>query len=243
MAPPTKKSKRLSRKDLQQLKDYGELDPLSSASGGNDLDELISRAMSKNGSHRQAEVKFSTKKGRERHERRGGRQQMSLPKKEKGARPDAYSRLLKSLGGSNAIPAKRTAIVSDDEDEDEEAEDEADTEVAIDSDHAALSETDSEDDAAVDSDQVEAGSDDQDEQEQDEEARSEDDLSEEEEDDGREEEDDAEVDGVKEVFELKDYFAAHVADDDSSLAHKKLAAATQKKYKQVPIDDPALRNT
>ncbi|KAJ1941143.1 rRNA-binding ribosome biosynthesis protein utp25, partial [Linderina pennispora] len=240
MPPPSKKSKRLSRKELQQLKDYGELDPLSSAGGGNDLDELISRAMSKNGSHRQAEVRFSSKKGRERYERHLGKQGAFLPRKEKSARPDAYSRLLKSLGGSSAVPAKRTAVVSDEEDEEEEEE-----YAAVDDDkseHGGLPATDSEDEAAADHGQAEAGSDGQDEQEG--EARSEDDLSEgEEEEEQANEEDDTEIDGFKEVFELKDYLAAHVADDDSPLAHKKLAAATQKEYKQVPIDDPILRST
>ncbi|KAJ1963111.1 rRNA-binding ribosome biosynthesis protein utp25 [Dipsacomyces acuminosporus] len=238
--PPSKKSRKLSRKELQQLKEYGELDPLNITSGGNDLDELISKAMSKNGSHKVAEITFTKggKQRRERAERPKKQPRVAIAKPQKPTRPDAYTKLLKSLSATSNVPAKRSAIVSDEEEEEEEDQADADT-------YKVAGGNENEDDPRDGSDpdgevaEDAANSD----EGRNEGAESENDEDSEQDEDENEEEEEEEGNEVVEVYEMHDYMAGHFADDDSPLMHKKVAAVTQKEYKQVAIDGPILCQT
>ncbi|KAJ2336361.1 rRNA-binding ribosome biosynthesis protein utp25 [Coemansia sp. RSA 2681] len=217
--PPTKKSRRLSRKDLNQLKEYGELDPFSNLGEENDLDDLISKAISRSGYGRLT-GKPSASKGKPRsHGYRG----LAITKPMKASRPDAYSKLLNSLPAAPVAMSKRGVATSDDEEEGAESDSDAlmdeDIGSAASDDAEAEGEDDNEDGTEYEIDEVEQG-------------------SEESESDGESESDnDAEA---TECSDVKDYMEKHVADDDSAPMHRRLAAVSQKEYTQVAVDEPVL---
>ncbi|KAJ2669525.1 rRNA-binding ribosome biosynthesis protein utp25 [Coemansia sp. RSA 1085] len=105
--PPARKTKtKLSRKELQQLKEYGELDPLSSITEEKSLDDVISKALGRSGYGR-----FTGKLGKG----KSTKANKGAPKR--STRPDAYSRLLSSLSAAGSLPVGRDPVVSDDEDD------------------------------------------------------------------------------------------------------------------------------
>ncbi|KAJ2744430.1 rRNA-binding ribosome biosynthesis protein utp25 [Coemansia sp. BCRC 34301] len=216
--PPAKKSRKLSRKDLNQLKEYGELDPFSNQGDGNDLDDLISKAISKSGYGRLAGTP-SLSKGKPRSH---GHRKLAISKPMKASRPDAYSKLLQSLPAAPVATTKRGVATSDDEDEAEESDSDANME-GISS--ASLGENDDADDSGKEDgvgyevDEVEHCSE-----------ASESNAEDESEDDLDTEEDSA----------TNDYMERHVADDDSSLMHRRLAAVSQKEYTQAAVNEPVL---
>ncbi|KAJ2848896.1 rRNA-binding ribosome biosynthesis protein utp25 [Coemansia erecta] len=256
--PPAKKSKKLTRKELQQLKEYGQLDPLGSMGAENDLDEVISKAINRRGHGRfSGVIPLNEEKTRGRKHVRGpsrshrqtiGRDGPSRQKhalapgnKQKKAKTDAYTKLLKSLSTSKASFINQAVIVSDDEDEEEVVE--------MDEDHDVYSSGEDEkmDYGGGDDTLKESEADEQeyeiDEVEQDA-SESEGEIDSESESEGNEvqlanAQTNSSIEKA-EVYEEHDYMASHFADDDSTLMHEKLAAVTQKEYKQMPIDDPDL---
>ncbi|KAJ2783615.1 rRNA-binding ribosome biosynthesis protein utp25 [Coemansia javaensis] len=217
--PPAKKAKRgLSRKELQRLKEYGELDPLNSAADDRSLDDLISNALGRSGYG-----SFTGKLRRGRGAADGGRRGPARPNAQRGARPDAYTRLLKSLA-TGAAPGSQAAAVSDSDEDapgsepgdagsephgsDEEMHETVDkaADKAADEEAREIDEVDDED---IESDAEAAGA-------------------------------DAEAAAQSEAYAAHDYMEAHFADSDTELAHKKLAAVTNKEYEQIPLDDPVL---
>ncbi|KAJ2345816.1 rRNA-binding ribosome biosynthesis protein utp25, partial [Coemansia erecta] len=226
--PPSRKSNKsnkLSRKELQQLKEYGELDPLNSVSDDRNLDDLVSKALGRSG---YGSFTGKLRAGKDSRERGTGPKRSSLAKAQRNARPDAYSRLLKSLETTaSSIPANRKSVVSEDEDEDEdmgEDEDEAD---------------DDDDEAdSDDADEMQSESDDAGEKEYEIDEVDESDLESEAEEPAPE---DPEANGgSKEVFEALDYMEGHYADTDSEQMHKKLSAVTNKEYDQTFVEDAVL---
>ncbi|KAJ1724879.1 rRNA-binding ribosome biosynthesis protein utp25 [Coemansia erecta] len=258
--PPARKSNKLTRKELQQLKDYGQLDPLGAMGAENDLDELISKAISKN-SHSRFSGVIPTDSdsrhrggrgrgrghGRDRYRDRSTRSErgLMLSKSQKSVRPDAYTKLLKSLSSSTNAPVKPSAaIVSDNEDEDD------DEEAGSEDDGGELMEqSDDENGEVTDNGGMSEGSDDDDDDTDDPGAGQRYEVDEVDPDtDGSDIDEDAHTDSgpaggsddVAEVYEANDFMAAHFSDDTSALMNQKVAAASQKEYKQVPVNDPAL---
>ncbi|KAJ2731790.1 rRNA-binding ribosome biosynthesis protein utp25 [Coemansia sp. BCRC 34962] len=199
--PPAKKSRKLSRKDLNQLKEYGELDPFSNLGEENDLDDLISKAISRNGFGRLAGTPGLPKAKQKGH--RG----LAISKPPKASRPDAYSKLLNSLPSAPAATANQGAATSEDEAE----ESDSDTQMG----EGAAADVEVE----YEVDEVEHG-------------------AEESESDGESDGDNGAeaIDGGA----IEDYMEKHVADDDSSQMHRRLAAVSQKEYTQVAVDEPLL---
>ncbi|KAJ2898925.1 rRNA-binding ribosome biosynthesis protein utp25 [Coemansia aciculifera] len=214
--PPAKKSRKLSRKDLNQLKEYGELDPFSNLGEENDLDDLISKAISRSGYGRLTGTSSALSKGKsKRPDYRG----LAITKPTKASRPNAYSKLLNSLPTAPVAMSKRGAAAAAVSDE-EEAE-ESDVDAHMDEDIGSASASGDDEDGDVggveyEVDEVEHGSD----EESHDESESE--------------------DGTADTTEGKDYMEAHFADDDSSLMHRRLAAVSQKEYTQVAVDEPTL---
>ncbi|KAJ1815403.1 rRNA-binding ribosome biosynthesis protein utp25 [Coemansia sp. RSA 2675] len=197
--PPAKKSRKLSRKDLNQLKEYGELDPFSNLGEENDLDDLISKAISRNGFGRLAGAPSQSKAKPKGH--RG----LAISKPPKASRPDAYSKLLKSLPTAPVATTKLGAATSEDEGEEPESDTHMDEDAAADV------------EVEYEVDEVEHGA--------------------------EESESEGESDGDAETMDggaIEDYMEKHVADDDSSQMHRRLAAVTQKEYTQVAVDEPLL---
>ncbi|KAJ2726357.1 rRNA-binding ribosome biosynthesis protein utp25 [Coemansia sp. Benny D115] len=259
--PPARKSNRLSRKDMQQLKEYGQLDPLGMTGADNDLDELISNAMARSTRGRIAGIipkeASGRPEGRRGHGRdRGNRHDRSRDgarrgdkvftmSKAKTTRPDAYTNLLKSLSSSTTTAGKTSAsasagIVSDDEDQEDDANMDSDSgdENGIDD---ALLNAESEDEdgdedmASVSEGASSKGSDAESEQEDDAQEVDAVDYS----DIDDEEADNEDIDNTEES-KAEDFMLRHFADDESALMNQKLAAATQKDYKQSIINDPVL---
>ncbi|KAJ2787963.1 rRNA-binding ribosome biosynthesis protein utp25 [Coemansia interrupta] len=245
--PPARKSNKLTRKELQQLKDYGQLDPLGAMGAENDLDELISKAISKSSHGRfsgmvpaDSDSRYRGGRGRghgrHRHRDRSSRsdRDLMLNKSRKSARPDAYTKLLKSLSSSTNAPAKPSAaIVSDDDDDDSGSEDGGDV---------LMEQSDDDNDEAIDDNGMSEGSDDAD-------ADQGYEVDEVDRDTGGSDIDEeahtdyeptAGSDDIAEVYEANDFMAAHFSDDTSGLMNQKVAAASQKEYKQVPVNDPVL---
>ncbi|KAJ2119495.1 rRNA-binding ribosome biosynthesis protein utp25 [Coemansia sp. RSA 720] len=221
--PPAKKSGKsgkLSRKQLQQLKEYGELDPLNSINDDRDLDDLVSKALGRSG---YGSFTGKLRAGKNSRDTGKGHTRSSLAKPQRNSRPDAYSRLLKSLETTtSSTPVSRKSVVSDEDENMEENDDEATLDSAS---------GDSENDdmqSASDVDEKEYGVDevDEDELESEVEEPIPEDL-------------DATSD-VKEVFEAYDYMEGHYADVDSEQMHKKLSAVTNKEYEQTVVEDAAL---
>ncbi|KAJ2702980.1 rRNA-binding ribosome biosynthesis protein utp25 [Coemansia sp. IMI 209128] len=197
--PPAKKSRKLSRKDLNQLKEYGELDPFSNLGEENDLDDLISKAISRNGFGRLAAAPSQSKAKAKGH--RG----LAISKPPKASRPDAYSKLLKSLPTAPVATTKLGAATSEDEAEEPESDTHMDEDAAADV------------EVEYEVDEVEHGA--------------------------EESESEGESDGDAETMDggaIEDYMEKHVADDDSSQMHRRLAAVSQKEYTQVAVDEPLL---
>ncbi|KAJ1886394.1 hypothetical protein LPJ66_009654, partial [Kickxella alabastrina] len=250
--PPARKSNKLSRKELQQLKEYGQLDPLGAMGADNELDELISKAMSKSGRGRFTGIMPLEEDGRRSRGRgnRGRRREResraergsAISKTSKNNRPDAYTKLLKSLSAAPTMAAQKTAIVSDDEEEDDENDSEdaeietadasEDEEMASGSDEEASGGSEDESDGQSSDEKYEVDEIDNTGVESDSDADMEEDAHKD-----ALKKDDSEI---KEVYEAHDFMAGHFADDDSALMHQKLAAVTQKEYKQVAIEDPVL---
>ncbi|KAI7833758.1 hypothetical protein BX661DRAFT_177487 [Kickxella alabastrina] len=210
--PPARKSNKLSRKELQQLKEYGQLDPLGAMGADNELDELISKAMSKSGRGRFTGI---------------------MPSEEDAA---------KITVRRPTMAAQKTAIVSDDEQEDDESESEnAEIETADASeDEEMVSGSDEEASGGSEDESNEQSSDEKYEVDEIDNTGVESDSDIDMEEDAHKDalkKDDSEI---KEVYEAHDFMAGHFADDDSALMHQKLAAVTQKEYKQVAIEDPVL---
>ncbi|KAJ2048282.1 rRNA-binding ribosome biosynthesis protein utp25 [Coemansia sp. S16] len=204
--PPAKKSRKLSRKDLNQLKEYGELDPFSNLGEENDLDDLISKAISRSGYGRLTGAPSLSKGKSKGHSHRG----LAISKPLKASRPDAYSKLLNSLPAAPVTTAKRGVATSDDEAEESDNDARMDDE---EEDTAAVSDVEAE----YEVDEVEHGA-----EESESEGESEDETD------------------VANSSAIKDYMEKHVADDDSSLMHRRLAAVAQKEYTQVAVDEPLL---
>ncbi|KAJ2448993.1 rRNA-binding ribosome biosynthesis protein utp25 [Coemansia sp. RSA 2336] len=214
--PPTRKTKtKLSRKELQQLKEYGELDPLSSITEEKGLDDVISKALGRSGYGR-----FTGKLGKP----KDTKTDRKVPKR--STRPDAYSRLLSSLSATGSLPVGQGPVVSDDED----MEDMEDMEDVDDVEDTEEIENGSE--AADDEEQAQTGSD----REYNVDEVDSDELDSEAEQEGSSDSEE----GPKEMYEAFDYMEKHYADDDSEGMHKKLAAATNKEYEQSVTDDSTL---
>ncbi|KAJ2304650.1 rRNA-binding ribosome biosynthesis protein utp25 [Coemansia sp. RSA 2706] len=231
MPPANKsgKSNKLSRKQLQQLKDYGELDPLSSAIDEGGLDDAIGKALGRSG-YGQFTGKFRA--GKVTEKRINGRGRPSLAKSRRSARPDAYSRLLNSLSSTaGSIPAASSeAIVSDDEDMDEDLaeSEESGADIAAgsasdeDGDNGEGMQSGTEDGDTinkeygvdeVDNDELESG-------------------------DGDDmEPEDVAASEPREAYEAHDYMESHYTNVDSEKLHKKLAAVTNKEYQQSVVED------
>ncbi|KAJ2083891.1 rRNA-binding ribosome biosynthesis protein utp25 [Coemansia sp. RSA 988] len=233
--PRAKKSK-LSRKELQHLKEYGELDPLSSVNDDKDLDNLISNALSRSGYG-----KFTGKLRSGKNSRDDSRYTKGQPKQKKpsNARVDAYTRLLKSFGDASGRLSSMDAIVSDDE----ALENSEDMEVM-----GNINDTQNNNENVVNGATAGTKSDEemQDNSESDSEEEHEVDAvdSNDQKSDG---DDNATTtiaentnDVPNEVCEANDYMESHYADEDSELAHKKLAAVTNKEYEHSTSEDAAL---
>ncbi|KAJ2804986.1 rRNA-binding ribosome biosynthesis protein utp25, partial [Coemansia helicoidea] len=225
--PPARKSRGLSRKELQHLKEYGELDPLNSAGDDRNLDEAISSALSRSKSGR-----FSGKLGSRRGGSlggRGGRRGAPKPAQQRGAKPDAYLRLLRSLTATGAEAAPTSG--PDDSGDD-----------ASDASAASESAADSGDEAP---DRLDSGAE---QEEQDKEPAQEIDMVEP--DNGSDDDDDdddaapfnsgAQDDEAVEAYAAHDFMDRHYADSDSELAHRRLAAVNSREYSQVPLEDAVL---
>ncbi|KAJ2792291.1 rRNA-binding ribosome biosynthesis protein utp25, partial [Coemansia guatemalensis] len=233
--PRAKKSK-LSRKELQHLKEYGELDPLSSVNDEKDLDNLISNALSRSGYG-----KFTGKLRSGKNSTSESRYQKGLSKQKKpnNTRVDAYTRLLKSFGAASDKAAHIGAVVSDDE----ELGDSKDMDVmdnvsdAQDSREAAVNGA-SAGDKSDEEMQSDSRSDSEEEYEID--AVDTNDLESDEDDSAVATIVEKAKDDSSEPCEAYDYMERHYADDDSELAHKKLAAVTNKEYEHTTTEDAAL---
>ncbi|KAJ2546615.1 rRNA-binding ribosome biosynthesis protein utp25 [Coemansia sp. RSA 1933] len=224
--PPSRKSRRPTRRELQQLKEYGELDPLSSMSGENDLDALIGNAISRSGYGRLSQsVRGRNNRNRDTYDDDDDSAKLlsSFTKTQKASKTDAYSKLISSLSTKQgATLQNKHAIESEEEDDDSE---ESDSEGMDSGEEEEIEqEDDNTSDAKMQSDNDDNG------------AEYEVDKI----DDGdlHEDDDDDDGDDVAEVYELGDFMEAHLADDESELAHRKLAAATQKEYQTVLVEDP-----
>ncbi|KAJ1668659.1 rRNA-binding ribosome biosynthesis protein utp25 [Coemansia sp. RSA 1813] len=247
--PPSRKSRRPTRKELQQLKEYGELDPLNSMAGENDLDALIGNAISRSGYGRLSRSVHTVQERARRSKSDDSIKMLSsFSKTQRTPKADAYSKLLSSLSTKqSATFLKDNPLESDDEEHSDAENTDYDEE---NNDTEKLQQTEgSSDDNASDKNMR---SDDEDDAAR----KSEDEYEVDEVDytdlqDGADEEDAANAvetdkgdkangddDDVAEVYESGDFMAAHLEDDDSELAHKKLAAASQKEYKSVLIEDP-----
>ncbi|KAJ1865284.1 rRNA-binding ribosome biosynthesis protein utp25 [Coemansia sp. RSA 2703] len=242
--PPARKSNKLTRKELQQLKDYGQLDPLGAMGAENELDELISKAISKSSHGRFSGVIPSDSDSRHRSGRGRGRDRFrdrstrlergpALSKSQKGVRPDAYTKLLKSLSSSANAPIMTPApIVSDDEDDNELMEQSDDDAIDDDNDVNDMSES------SVNSDGADEATEDQS-YEVDEVDRDADDSD----IDDKAHDDSGPTTGSEEfaeVYEAHDFMGAHFSDEASALMNQKVAAATQKEYNHVTVNDPVL---
>lgn len=115
--PPNsqRKSRKLSRKDMNQLKEYGELDPFSNLDSQEaGLDDLISKAISKGGYGRLIQTSSNKEK-------------TAAPKTKPVRRTvrstDSYTKLLNSVAKSGGNSRKRMAITSDDENEESSDDD------------------------------------------------------------------------------------------------------------------------
>ncbi|KAJ2677945.1 rRNA-binding ribosome biosynthesis protein utp25 [Coemansia spiralis] len=210
--PPSKKPRRPTRRELQQLKEYGELDPLSSMGGDNDLDVLIGNAISKSGSSRFSGSSLSTKPAAT------TKPSLAL---------DSDEEEEKEEGEEEFVGA-----------EDAEMEDEGDDDAIIGASVAASKRiqaeaaTDGEDqgsDSEYEVDKVDNSElpEDEDEGDNDDNGDDDDDYSNTEQDSK-----------TKEVYEGGDFMESHFADDDSESMHRKLAVATQKEYKTSMANDP-----
>ncbi|KAJ2660406.1 rRNA-binding ribosome biosynthesis protein utp25 [Coemansia sp. RSA 1200] len=252
--PPSKKSRRPTRRELQQLKEYGELDPLNSMMRDNDLDALIGNAISRSGYGRLSRS-VHTVQERARHSKSNVEDSLlsSFSKAPKRAKANAYSKLLGSLSTKQGMDSRENSLVE--REIKESSEDESAEEIDLD-----------DDDDVIDAEEMKGQMDDNSDRSSNEaimqstdegnaESKSDveyevdqvdyDDL-----DDGSDGEDttrvhestkgdgDDDKDDAAEIYESGDFMAAHMADDDSELAHKKLAAVTQKKYSSMLIEDP-----
>ncbi|KAJ2006266.1 rRNA-binding ribosome biosynthesis protein utp25 [Coemansia thaxteri] len=236
--PPAKKSRKLSRKDLNQLKEYGELDPFSNMSEENGLDDLISKAISRSGFGRlpgaPSLARGKAKGGVESGHGGRGRPRPALSKSTQAQRPDAYTRLLKSLPAASNVLSRRAAAISDDEELSSGGSEEEDGLTA--GDHTP---EDSDTDARMGEDIVDAGGKEPDQLEYalDEVEHGAGESS----DDDSDDDDGGENDSTKtDAKEIEDYMEKHFSDDDSPLMHKRLAAVAQKEYTQVEAKEPLL---
>ncbi|KAJ2236939.1 rRNA-binding ribosome biosynthesis protein utp25 [Coemansia sp. RSA 1722] len=257
--PPARKSNKLTRKELQQLKEYGQLDPLGATGAENDLDEMISKAINRRGQGRFSGViplddekprgrgrgrghGRANREGIDRHSSSRTKHALAPNKKQKKEKTDAYTKLLKTLSASTKSASNQNAIVSDEEDEPSTDED---VEMHENQETVPLSDDDMADgDGTLSGSQTEEQVYEIDEVEQDADESGDDEDNSSNEDDGDTEDlVDAKASGdfeKIEVCEEHDYMGSHFAEDNSALMHEKLAAVTQKGYKQVPIDDPKL---
>ncbi|KAJ2385929.1 rRNA-binding ribosome biosynthesis protein utp25, partial [Coemansia sp. RSA 2559] len=233
--PPSRKSRRPTRRELQQLKEYGELDPLSSMTGENDLDALIGNAISRSGYGRLSRSVQERARLNKGYDDSDAKLLSSFTKPQKEHRASAYSRLLSSFSAKQGAAIRKGNATESDDEKPSDAEGMEDSDVEEPEQQEA--ESNSSDDNMSDAN-MRAGDEDDVEYEVDEvdnsELKDEDDAVDAvEADKGYKQEDD-----IAEVYEFGDFMEAHLEDDESELAHRKLAAATQKEYKLELVEDP-----
>ncbi|KAJ2160939.1 rRNA-binding ribosome biosynthesis protein utp25 [Coemansia sp. RSA 552] len=210
--PPARKKNGLSRKELQRLKEYGELDPLSSVDEDRNLDDLISGALSRSG-YGSYTGKLGSR-GSNREERSGSRKG-ALRAAPRGAKPDAYTKLLKSMSTMPKKPTRRA--VSKALDSTNVHNDHSDDNMAADT-------------ADIDTDRASEGGSDDEERE----------IDEVDDEDAESDRDDVALEDEGATELLGDFMDAHFADNESALMHRKLAAVTNKEYEQSALVDDTL---
>ncbi|KAJ1886730.1 hypothetical protein LPJ81_006650, partial [Coemansia sp. IMI 209127] len=211
--PPSRKSRRPTRRELQQLKEYGELDPLNSMTGENDLDALIGNAISRSGYGRLSRSVQERTRLNKGYDDSDAKLLSSFTKSQKVHRASAYSKLLSSFSTKQGAAIRKDNAIGSDDEEPSDAESmedsyveeleqqEAESSSSNDNMSDANTREGDDDDAEYEVDEVDNN-----------ELEDEGDAADAAEDDkgDKEEEDD-----IAEVYELGDFMAAHLADDES----------------------------